>query len=81
MSDKQKIEQLLKPDWNYFFGGSSKGGKNFDRYYFAEINGVRVEMHSSNRGTVYAVGNIDKAAKKYKTETELLNSLNTNNHG
>ena len=57
-------------DWQYFFGGSS--GRSYDRYYKAEINGQRVEKHGSNRGTVYAIGNIDKAKKKYKSEAELL---------
>lgn len=57
-------------DWKYFFGGSS--GRTFDRYFKAEINGKRVEKHSSNRGVKYAIGNIDEAKKKYKTETELL---------
>lgn len=56
-------------DWKYFFGGSS--GRTFDRYYKAEINGKRVEKHASNRGVKYAIGNIDEANKKYKTEKEL----------
>jgi len=56
-------------DWRYFFGGSS--GRTFDRYYKAEINGKRVEKHASNRGVKYAIGNIDEAKKKYKTEKEL----------
>lgn len=56
-------------DWQYFFGGS--GGRTFDRYYKAEINGKRVEKHASNRGVKYAIGNIDEAKKKYKTEKEL----------
>lgn len=56
-------------DWKYFFGGSS--GRTFDRYYKAEINGKRVEKHASNRGVKYAIGNIDEAKKKYKTEKEL----------
>ena len=60
-------------DWKYFFGGSS--GRTFDRYYKAEINGREVEKHISNRGTVYAVGNIDKAKIKYKNESELLKAL------
>lgn len=60
-------------EWKYFFGGSS--GRSFDRYYKAEINGVRVEKHGSNRGTEYSIGNIDKAKKKYKSEEELLKAL------
>ena len=56
-------------DWQYFFGGS--GGRTYDRYYKAEINGKRVEKHASNRGVKYAIGNIDEAKKKYKTEKEL----------
>ena len=56
-------------DWQYFFGGSS--GRTYDRYYKAEINGKRVEKHASNRGVKYAIGNIDEAKKKYKTEKEL----------
>lgn len=56
-------------DWKYFFGGSS--GRTYDRYYKAEINGKRVEKHASNRGVKYAIGNIDEATKKYKTEKEL----------
>ena len=56
-------------DWKYFFGGS--GGRTFDRYYKAEINGKRVEKHASNRGVKYSIGNIDEAKKKYKTEKEL----------
>jgi hypothetical protein len=64
---------MEKINWKYFFGGSC--GKSFDRYYYAEINGQRVEKHGSNRGVEYAVGNIDEAKKKYKTEEQLLNSL------
>ena len=59
-------------DWEYFFGGSS--GRCFDRYYKAEINGKRVEKHASNRGVKFAIGNIDKAKKKFKTELELSES-------
>lgn len=59
--------------WQYFFGGHS--GRSFDRYYKAEINGVRVEKHCCNRGTKYSVGNMDKAKIKYKSEFELLEAL------
>jgi len=62
-------------NWQYFFGGSSNNGRCFDRYYKAEINGVRVEKHCNNRGTKYSVGNIDKAKVKYKNEAELLEAL------
>jgi hypothetical protein len=58
-------------EWKYFFGGSS--GRTFDRYYKAEINGKEVEKHASNRGVEYAIGNIDKAKVKYKTEEDLIN--------
>lgn len=59
--------------WDYFFGGGS--GTSFDRYYKAIINGVRCERHSSNTGTVYAIGNIDEAKKTYKSEFKLLKAL------
>lgn len=60
-------------EWKYFFGGTY--GKQYDRYYKAEINGQRVEKHEHNRGVSYAIGNIDLAKKKYKTEQDLLNAL------
>lgn len=60
-------------DWKYFFGGTSGGC--FDRYYKAEINGVRVEKHGSNSGTKYAIGNIDEAKIKFKTEDELFDAI------
>lgn len=62
-----------KINWQYFFGGSS--GRSFDRYYKAEVNGVLVERHSNNKGSRYAIGNIDEAKKKFKTESELLKAL------
>lgn len=62
-------------DWKYFFGGTH--GKQYDRYYKAEINGQRVEKHEHNQGVRYAIGNIDLAKKKYKTEEELLTALTT----
>lgn len=61
-------------DWQYFFGSSSKF--TFHRYYKANIKGVEVEKYCSNRGTLYAIGNIDKAKTKYKTERELLEACN-----
>ena len=60
--------------WTYFFGGCS--GNTFDRYYKAEIGGIRVEKHANNRGVKFAVGNIDEAKKKFKTEKELIESIN-----
>jgi hypothetical protein len=63
-----------KIDWKYFFGGSS--GNTFDRYYKAEINGKQVEKHPNNRGSKFAVGNIDEAKKKFKTEQELIDKAN-----
>ena len=62
-------------EWQYFFGGCF--GKSYDRYYKAIINGVQVEKHAFNNGVRFAIGNIDKAKKKYKTETELLAALPT----
>lgn len=59
--------------WEYFFGGSSEN--TFDRYYKAEINRKRVEKHASHNGTEYAIGNIDEAIIKYKTESELINEI------
>jgi hypothetical protein len=59
-------------DWKYFFGGG--GGRTFDRYYYSEINGKLVEKHASNKGVKYAIGNIDTAKKKYKTEAELISA-------
>ena len=59
-----------KINWIYFFGGG--GGRIFDRYYKAEINGKRAEKHASNKGTMYAIGNIEQAKKKYSTEAELI---------
>lgn len=56
-------------EWEYFFG--SRGGKGFNRYYAAEINGKRVEKNTTNAGSKFAIGNIDEAKKKYKTEVEL----------
>lgn len=65
---------MTEIDWQYFFGGS--GGRDFDRYYKAEINGVRVEKHASNRRTRYSIGNMDEAKQTYKSEEELLEALN-----
>ncbi len=66
-------EKKSKINWRYFFGGGC--GRTFDRYYKAEINGILVEKHASNKGVRYAIGNIDKAKTTYKTETALLNAL------
>lgn len=65
---------LFKLEWKYFFGGSSR--HTFDRYYKAEINGIIVEKHASNSGVKYAIGNIDKAKIKYKTEAGLISAVN-----
>ena len=63
--------------WEYFFGGSSNWGKRFDRYYKAEVNGIRVERHDSNGrgGKRYCIGNMDKAKQIYKSEAELLKAV------
>lgn len=58
-------------EWKYFLGGIS-GVRTFNRYYKSEINGKQVEKHASNRGVEYAIGNIDEAKEKYKTEAELI---------
>lgn len=60
-------------EWQYFFGGH--GGKRFDRYYKAEINGHRVERHDSNRGRKYSIGNMDHAKEKFNSEEELMNAI------
>ena len=62
-----------KIKWEYFFGGH--GTRSFDRYYKAEINGVRVERHDSHRGVKYSIGNMDKAKIKYKKEEELIDAI------
>lgn len=61
-------------NWQYFCGGSSVSF-TFDRYYFAIINGIRVERHRHNDGTQYSIGNIDKAKELYNTEEELLKAI------
>jgi hypothetical protein len=66
---------MSKINWIYFFGGSSNCGKTFDRYYKAEINGVRVEKRSTNTRTTFSIGNIDHAKVKYQSESELLTAL------
>ncbi len=74
MFTQENIVETL--DWQYFFGGGNVG-KRFDRYYKAEVNGVRVEKHGSKRGTKYSIGNMDKAEIKYDTEAQLLEALNS----
>jgi hypothetical protein len=67
--------QIMKQSeivWKYFFGGSS--GRCFDRFYKAEINGIRVEKHATQSDVIYAIGNIDEAKIKYKTENELMDA-------
>lgn len=66
-------QKIMEIEWKYFFGGHS--GRTFDRYYYAEINGVRVEKHGSNKGVKFSIGNMDKAKVKYKTEQELLAAM------
>lgn len=66
-------------EWTYFFGGQSTtkaGRSNSTRYYSATINGVKVEKcwQSPNK-TTYSIGNHDKAKKKFRTETELVDSI------
>jgi hypothetical protein len=61
----------MKIEWKYFFGTS---GRSFDRYYYSEINGIRVEKHASNNWVRYAIGNIDKSPK-FKTEKELIKEV------
>ena len=63
-------------EWKYFFGGCC--GTSYDRYYKAEINGIRVEKHASNNSVKFSIGNIDKAKIKYKSEEQLITALNTN---
>lgn len=63
-----------KIDWDYFFGGSHEGG--FDRYYQANIDGVRVEKHATRNSVRFSIGNMDKAKVKFKTEQELINAIN-----
>lgn len=64
---------MEKINWIYFFGGHC--GKSFDRYYKAEINGIKVERHASNNSVKFSIGNIDKAKIKYKTEQDLIKAL------
>lgn len=64
---------MNKIKWQYFFGGRCE--KQFDRYYESDYRGMRVEKHCSNMKTEYAVGNIDKAKKKYITEEELIAAI------
>ena len=56
-------------DWKYFFGTPGH------RYYYSIINGVRVEKYCGKKCTEYAIGNIDEAKKKYKSEVELTKRL------
>ena len=66
--------------WKYFCGWSGGAGslgmpRTWDRYYFANINGVRVEKRNSTGRVTYCIGNMDKAKVKFKTEQELLAAL------
>jgi hypothetical protein len=68
MAEKYKtVTPSIK--WKYFFGGTC--GRTFDRYYKAEILGVTVERHGSNKGVEFAIGNIDDAKVKFKKEWDL----------
>lgn len=59
-------------NWRYFFGGVA--GNTSTRFYFATINGLRVEKREGGK-TLYAIGNFDRAKKKFKTEVELIKAL------
>jgi hypothetical protein len=72
MMESNMMNQTPSVNWQYFFGASN--GRSSNRYYKAEINGMRVEKHSSSRGVKYAIGNIDEAKTKYKTEKELIDA-------
>ena len=61
-------------EWKYFFGASYKNGY-YDRYYKAEVKGVRVEKHVTPRFTRFAIGNIDEAKIKFDSENELIQKL------
>lgn len=65
-------------EWKYFFGGSC--GKNFDRYYYAFIDGIRVEKHSNRKGSTYSIGNIDNSKNRFTTENELIKFLHDEKH-
>ena len=65
-----------KIESNYFFGGSGHGGRVFDRYYEARIDGIRVEKHANNKGVKFSIGNIDDAKIKYKSEGDLIKAVN-----
>lgn len=60
--------------WEYFFGGTS--GSTSTRFYFATINGLRVEKRWNSPGSLsYSIGNYDKAKKKFRTEAQLLKAI------
>lgn len=56
-------------EWQYFFGGGNQ------RYYYAVIEGQRVEKYSHKGKNLYSIGNIDKAKEKYNSEDELLTAI------
>lgn len=68
-----------KIEWQYFFGGqatTTTGQVKHTRFYFATVNGLRVEKRwSSPNKHSYTIGNYDKAKKKYRTEQELIDAL------
>jgi hypothetical protein len=61
--------------WDYFHGGSSHGGKMYDRYYKAFIDGVRVEKWASNRGVKYCIGEMVGDVNTYLSEEDLLDAV------
>ena len=65
----------IKIEWKLFFSGGSL--TNYERFYMAHINGIRVEKHSFRGGVKFAIGNIDEAKETYKTERELLEAMIT----
>jgi hypothetical protein len=62
--------------WDYFSGGSSHGGKMYDRYYKAFIDGVRVEKWASNRGIKYCIGEFADDVNTYLSEDDLIEAVN-----
>lgn len=62
--------------WDYFSGGSSHGGKMYDRYYKAIISGVRVEKWASNRGVKFCIGEFSDDVNTYLSEDDLIEAVN-----
>ena len=62
--------------WEYFFGGSGKNGKVWDRYYKSVIDSVRVEKWASNnRPTRYCVGEFIDDVNYYLSEADLIEAV------